>query len=566
MTDGLAATIDALRHGALRRALLAFLVFSVAEWATWITLLVWAYDERGVGAAATVSVVQLLPAVVVAPLASVIGDRGERGRALAIGYLAQALTMLLTGLLLVADAPFALTCAGGVLVTCAITLTRPVHNATLPTVSHTPAELLAGNSASITAEGVGGFLGPLTCGLLISGAGPGSVFLLFGVLLLGSAALVARLPVVRLTDGDEPGVVRAAESLTRRTLAGVRELREQPASGLLMLMVTGQYVVVGAMDILLIVLALEVLGTDSSGPGLLGSALGVGAILGALLTVVLAGRRRLSPALLAGLLVTGLPICVLAAGGGTALAAVLLVLSGAGKAFFDVAGRTLLQRTVPDEVLARVFGLQEALMTAALAVGAASAPLLVSWLGTSGALVAAGALLPVAGLLAWPVLRGLDARARQPGPWFDLLRTVPFFRSAPLPVLEQLSRRTDEDDVDTGAVVVREADRGDRFYLVSDGAVTVSQDGRELTRLGRHSSFGEVALLLDVPRTATVTATAPTHLVWIERDDFLRAMRTVPAARVSADEVVQGHLEDDAVRRAQTEDVDAAGDGPAATS
>ena len=414
MTDGLAATIDALRHGALRRALLAFLVFSVAEWATWITLLVWAYDERGVGAAATVSVVQLVPAVLVAPLGSVIGDRGERGRALAIGYLAQALTMLLTGLLLVADAPFVLTCAGGVLVTCAITLTRPVHNATLPTVSHTPAELLAGNSASITAEGIGGFLGPLACGLLISGAGPGSVYLLFGVLLFGAAALVLRLPVVRLSDGDEPGVMHAAESLTRRTLAGVRELREQPPSALLLLMVTGQYVVVGAMDILLIVLALEVLGTDSSGPGLLGSALGIGAILGALLTVVLAGRRRLSPALLAGLLVTGLPICVLAAGGGIAMAAVLLVLSGAGKAFFDVAGRTLLQRTVPDEVLARVFGLQEALMTAALAVGAATAPLLVSWLGISGALVVTGALLPVAGLLAWPVSGSCASSPRRP--------------------------------------------------------------------------------------------------------------------------------------------------------
>jgi MFS family permease len=333
-----------------------------------------------------------------------------------------------------------------------------------------------------------------------------------------------------------------------------------------MLMVTGQYAVVGAMDILLIVLALEVLGTDNSGPGLLASALGVGAILGAVLTVVLAGRRRLAPALLGGLFATGLPICALAVGGGTAAAAALLVLSGAGKAFFDVAGRTLLQRTVPDQVLARVFGLQEALMTAALALGAATAPLLVSWLDISGALVAVGAVLPVAGLLAWPVLRRLDSRARQPGPWFDLLRTVSFFRSAPLPVVEQLSRRTDEDTVDTGTVVVRESEPGDRFYLVSDGAVSVSQDGRELSRLGRHSSFGEVALLLDVPRTATVTATAPTHLVWILRDDFLRAMRTVPTSRVSADEVVQAHLEDDAQRRAQTGETEAAGEGPGATS
>ena len=147
MTDGLRASRDALRQGPLRRALLAFLVFSVAEWATWIALLVWAYQERGVQAAAVVSVVQLLPAVVVAPLGSVLGDRPHRGRVLAVGYALQAVAMLLTAAALVSDAPFVLTCAGGVLVTCAITLTRPVHNATLPSISHTPAELVAGNSA-----------------------------------------------------------------------------------------------------------------------------------------------------------------------------------------------------------------------------------------------------------------------------------------------------------------------------------------------------------------------------------------------------------------------------------
>lgn len=553
MIDGLRASLDALRHGALRRALLAFLVFSVAEWATWIALLVWAYQERGVQAAAVVSVVQLLPAVVVAPLGSVLGDRPHRGRVLAVGYALQATAMLLTGAALVSDAPFVLTCAGGVLVTCAITLTRPVHNATLPSISHTPAELVAGNSASITAEGVGGFLGPLACGVLLATLGPGSVYLLFGVLLVGGALLVLRLPVVHLGDHEQTEVA----GLTAQTLDGLRELRHAPASALLLVMVAGQYVVVGAMDILLIVFALEVLDTGASGPGLLGSAVGVGAVLGAVASVVLVGRRRLAPALLGGLMVTGLSLSALALGGQVAVSALLLVAAGAGKAFFDVAGRTLLQRTVPDDVLARVFGVEEALMTAALAGGAAVAPFLVDGLGIRGALAVVGALLPVAGLLAWRVLRLLDARSRHPGPHFELLRTVPFFRSAPLPVVELLSRRTEDDLVDAGTVVVRERDAGDRFYLVSEGTVSVSQDGRQLTRMDAPTSFGEVALLRDTPRTATVTAEVPTKLVWIGRDDFLRAMRSVPAARESADDVVQRHLEDDRRRRrrdGQTDD------------
>ena len=553
MIDGLRASLDALRHGALRRALLAFLVLSVAEWATWIALLVWAYQERGVQAAAVVSVVQLLPAVVVAPLGSVLGDRPHRGRVLAVGYALQATAMLLTGAALVSDAPFVLTCAGGVLVTCAITLTRPVHNATLPSISHTPAELVAGNSASITAEGVGGFLGPLACGVLLATLGPGSVYLLFGVLLVGGALLVLRLPVVHLGDHEQTEVA----GLTAQTLDGLRELRHAPASALLLVMVAGQYVVVGAMDILLIVFALEVLDTGASGPGLLGSAVGVGAVLGAVASVVLVGRRRLAPALLGGLMVTGLSLSALALGGQVAVSALLLVAAGAGKAFFDVAGRTLLQRTVPDDVLARVFGVEEALMTAALAGGAAVAPFLVDGLGIRGALAVVGALLPVAGLLAWRVLRLLDARSRHPGPHFELLRTVPFFRSAPLPVVELLSRRTEDDLVDAGTVVVRERDAGDRFYLVSEGTVSVSQDGRQLTRMDAPTSFGEVALLRDTPRTATVTAEVPTKLVWIGRDDFLRAMRSVPAARESADDVVQRHLEDDRRRRrrdGQTDD------------
>jgi MFS family permease len=545
VSESLRVTVEALRHSTLRRALLAFFVFSVGEWATWVTLLVWAYDERGVGAAAAVSVVQLVPAVLVAPLASVLGDRAHRGRALAAGYALQGFFMLLTAVALLADAPFVLTCTGGVLVTCAVTLTRPVHNAALPAISHTPAELMAGNTASITAEGAGAFLGPLTCGVMIATLGPGSVFLLFGVLLAGAAVVVVGLPVARLPperDAGDQGLVGGA-------LEGVRELRRAPASALLMAMVTGQYVVVGLLDILLIVLALDVLETGTSGPGVLGSALGIGAVAGAVGTVVLVGRRRLAPALLGGMLAAGLPLAALSQVGGIAAAAALLVVSGAGKAFFDVAGRTLLQRTVADEVLARIFGLQEALMTAALAVGAAIAPFLVAGLGIHGSLVVAGLVLPVAGMLSWAMLRQLDDRARTPGASFDLLRTVPFFRTASLPVVEMLSRATDDLAVNAGTAVVRQGERGDRFYVVASGTLAVIRDGEEVRRLGAGTSFGEVALLHDSARTATVIALEPTNLVTLGREEFLRSLRAVPSSRDVAAGVAQGYLDDDSQRR-----------------
>jgi hypothetical protein len=291
--------------------------------------------------------------------------------------------------------------------------------------------------------------------------------------------------------------------------------------------------------------ALEVLETDSSGPGLLASALGIGGMLGALATVALVGRRRLSPALAVGLLATGVPLMLLPLGTVPAAAALLLAASGAGKAFFDVAGHTLLQRAVPDAVLARVFGVQESVMTASIAAGAALAPLGVAALGRSGALVAIGALLPVAGLIGWRWLRRLDAVALLPGPHLSLLRGVPTLRLAPLPVLEALSRGAAEFSLPVGSTVVREGDRGDRFYVVLSGQVLVTRDQRQVRRLGPGDSFGEIALLRDVPRTATVLTLDDTTLVTVARADFLRAVGGDGSVRAAADSVAQGYLDDD---------------------
>jgi hypothetical protein len=200
---------------------------------------------------------------------------------------------------------------------------------------------------------------------------------------------------------------------------------------------------------------------------------------------------------------------------------------------------------VPDAVLARVFGVQESVMTASIAAGAALAPLGVAVLGRSGALVATGALLPATGLIAWPWLRRLDAVALLPGPHLSLLRGVPTLRLAPLPVLEALSRSATEFSLPVGSTVVREGDRGDRFYVVLSGQLLVTRDQRQVRRLGPGDSFGEIALLRDVPRTATVLTLDDTTLVTVARADFLRAVGGDGSARVAADAVAQGYLDDD---------------------
>jgi MFS family permease len=336
--------------------------------------------------------------------------------------------------------------------------------------------------------------------------------------------------------------VDAADRLVSAALEGLRELRHDPPAAVLVSMVASQYVVVGALDILLIVFALEQLGTDSSGPGLLGSALGIGSVLGGLLTVALVGRRRLSPALAVGIVATGVPLALVPLGATRLGVAVLLAVCGAGKSFFDVAARTLMQRTVPDRVLARVFGVQESVMSAALAIGSALAPGAVALWGAAGAVAATGALLPVTGTLSWRWLRRLDAMSDPPGPHLARLRATPTLRLAAIPQLERLSRDATELAVPAGATVVTEGEPGDLFYVLLDGEVVVTRHGAEVRRLGPGSSFGEIALLHHSPRTATVRAVTDTRLVTVRRIDFLRTIRSGLGSAGAAEDVARTYL------------------------
>ena len=222
----------------------------------------------------------------------------------------------------------------------------------------------------------------------------------------------------------------------------------------------------------------------------------------------------------------------------------LLGLGGVGRTLISVSGRTLLLRVVPDQLLARVFGALEGLVLIGLAAGMFVAPGLVALLGSQTAIVAVGLFLPIIGLLIGRKLISLDASAVVPEEQLRLLQAIPIFAPlAPL-TLERLARVMIPVDVPAGAVIIQQGDIGDRFYVLAEGEVDVTMDGRHVDAHGPGGYFGEVALLRNIPRTATVTARTPARLYALERDDFLEAVTGHAESAATAESVTRARYED----------------------
>jgi hypothetical protein len=293
----------------------------------------------------------------------------------------------------------------------------------------------------------------------------------------------------------------------------------------------------------IVVASVELLGFGEGGVGYLNAAIGVGAFVGALAALSLTGARRLSPAFLIGLSFWGYPLIVLGLWQSAPASLLLFGAIGVGNAISSVAGNTLIQRSVPDEVLARVFGVVQMLVLASMGIGAALAPVLISLLGIEGALIATGIILPALVLVAWAPVSRIDASAEPPKPdELRILTSVPIFSPLPGASLESLAGRLVPLRVDPGTVIVKEGDPGDRFYILADGEVSVTAKGAPLSDLRAGEYFGEIALLRDIPRTATVVAKTDAVLYALDRDDFLATVTGHAPSAEAAEEVVSARL------------------------
>jgi hypothetical protein len=519
----------------LRRTSLAYAGFGIAELATWVAIIVFAYEAGGAAAAGLVSVVQLVPAAIFAPFVSLLGDRYPRHRGLMFSYAGQAVAMGATAIALLTSAPIPAVYALAAVTTTVITLTRPLHGALLPALARSPEELTAANVGSSVIESLSVFVGPAIAGVLMGVANPGVVFIVMTGVLTCSALLMSRVSTPDATGSSSPP--NEASAVLADLLGGFRALGSLRQAQPVVALVGTQAVIIGALHVLFVVLAFEVFGTAGTGSGFLSSALGAGGLLGASLTALLVGRRRLVPPLLAGALIWAAGLSATGIVSNRVTVPVFVAVAGVGGPLIDVSGRTLLQRAVPDRVLSRVLGVLEGLSMAGIAAGAAAAPGMIALVGGRAGVVAVGALLPLVIVVGWRHLKAIDAATVIDTAVVTLLRSVPIFAPLSAPVLERLARGMILIDVPAGAVIIQQGDIGDRFYVLALGEVDVTMDGRHVDAHGPGGYFGEVALLRNIPRTATVIARTPATLYALERDNFLEAV-TGHAESTSAAEVV----------------------------
>jgi hypothetical protein len=511
---------------------IASAAWTAAEAVYLVGLVVSAYRAGGPSAVAFVALLQSLPSVVLAPMVLSLAEVVPRERLLRAVLVVRVVCIGLAGVAVGVDGALGVVYALVAIDAVASTLLRPLRSALIPMIARSPDELVSANVVVTTGASAAGLVGPALAALLLTLAGPAPTFL------VGSAGFALSL-VVAARLRAAPDTVPGGSAGRRSSMGGLGVLRGLGPARSVVTLVVGQRFVRGMLTVLVATTALDLLDAGDAAVGILNAAIGSGAVVGSLLAFGLVGRTRLGVAFSGAIVLWGVALAAPAALPVLLAAVVLFAISGAGKAVLEVAGASLLQRTVSNAARSQVLAALESMITLALAAGAVTASLLVASLGAGGALLTAGALTVGLTVITWPGVRAADDAAVIPQREMALLRGVSFFRPLPLVVIERLAGSLEDVAVAAGRDVVREGDPGDRFYIVDSGRLDTSIDGRWVRELGPGDSFGEIALLRNVPRTATVRALTDVRLAALERGAFLNAVTGDDASNAAAEAVVR---------------------------
>lgn len=538
MRAALASFEEVFRSRDLRRVQLAFVGSVIGSWAFGVALAVYAYGVDGAAGVGLAGLIRTIPSALAGPFVAALGDRHPRVRVMVGSDLVRAIFFAAAAAAVIAGSPSLLVYVLSGMVMVAGTAFRPAQSALLPQLTSTPEQLTASNVVSSTVEGAGFFIGPALGGLLLIASSPETVFIVSAATCLWSAAML-----IGIRETERPVRPDGAGGFFRHALGGFQAAREDRDLRLLLTLFAAQTVVAGALTVLIVVLALEMLLAGESAVGYLNAAVGVGGVLGAVAAASLVRGRRLAGGFLVGMALWGAPLVVIGIFPTELTGYLMLAAIGIGNTVVDVAGITLLQRTVPEEVMSRVFGVLETLLMATVGVGAVLTPLMIDWLGREETFIAIGATLPLITLAAWHRLRALDVQGDPPQEPFELLQGIPIFRPLAVVTQEQLAERFEERTVAGGEAVIVQGEPGDRFFMIAEGVFRVETDGVHTCDLGVGECFGEIALLRDSPRTATVTAAPSGGRVYsLERTPFLAAVSGTVTGAAAADELANSRV------------------------
>jgi MFS family permease len=544
LAEGGAALASNLRRPDLRRAQLSFGSAYAAEWALIVALGVVAFRDGGATAVGIVALIRFVPAGLVAPFATAVADRVRRDRVLIWVGVIRAVAVGAAAVVLAMDLPVVFVYVLAVIATIPFTVFRPAHSALLPALCETPTELTAANASRGLLDSASTLVGPLLAALLLDLSGPEAVFVLTAGLSLWSALLVSLIAYEPAPRETPPAPIR----IVADTAEGLRAIAAQRDVAMLLGLGGVQAVTRGALNVFTVVVAIELLETGEPGVGVLTAAVGVGAVVGSLGVSVLVGSRRLAAYTGIGIVLWGIPLVLIGAFPSELVALVMLAIVGAGNALVDLGYFTLFPRLMPDEVLARVFGALESLVALAVGLGSILTPLLIHFFGIRGALVAIGLLTPAIVAVAWFRLVKVDEKLGAQADVIERLRKVPMLRPLPISTIEHLARNVREESVEPGETVIEQGQAGESFYVIVTGELEVKENGHLLRTLSDGDSFGEIALLRDVPRTTTVRARTPVSLYALDRRHFVPIVSGYSESAAEAEVVVETRLAASAAR------------------
>ncbi|MGD9704845.1 MAG: cyclic nucleotide-binding domain-containing protein [Acidimicrobiia bacterium] len=537
----------ALKNSAVVRLVIGHFAAVIAEWAAVIGVLVHVFDRHGTRATALASIAMLVAALIVAPFAGhrVDGRRPQRVRL--AGLVVQAAGYGAAAAAVFADLPVVVAVAAAMLALGAVTTLRPSGAVLMPAHVRSSEELVVGNLWIWYAESFSVLGGPLLAAVLLAVGGPAAV-------LTGCAAAALVGVGLTLVDTAVDPPARGADDDAfgkrgrRRLSIAWRSMRSRPGLTSVLAVVWGQYVMIGALDIVLVVLARMELGMGDAGPGVLGTAFGLGAVASVFGATFVLRRSRLAPVLLVALAVLGISFTAFGLTLSVSIALIVLPIVGVSRSMLDGPSRMLLQRSAGPEALGSVFAVRELCSASGLIAGSVFALVALEFGDAGSVLVGLGAFFAVLLVVTGRGLRQADEGADVPVVEMSLLRRLPMFAPLPPISLEAVARSASSVTVEPETVVITQGDPGEVFYAVIDGTFEVNMSGVHIRTAERFSFFGEVALLSDVARTATVTASSRGSLLAIDRVAFLVAVTGTDSSRQAAWGVVHAlALESDVV-------------------
>jgi MFS family permease len=547
LADSVAAIRMVFENPNLRRLQLALAGTELAGWGYSIAVSIFAYE---VGGATDVGILWLLrsvPSGLLSPVGGVLADRFPRERLMVASDLIRAALITAGAIFIWADFSPYLVYAVATANAIARVPFPPAAAAMLPGLSRSPSELTGANVATSAIESVGFFAGPALAGLIVAVSTIQVAFLFTAGALVWSAFFVSRIEAPpreeRAVESEREASDAATAGWLTEWMAGFTTLFGDTRLRILVGLLGATSVVVGAVEVLTVALALALLHVGSGGVGYLNAMFGVGAVLGAVAGAGLVGVRRLATPFIVAALMMTIPIALIGLAPHVAVAVVCFALIGLGNTVLDVAGFTLVQRAVPESVLARVFGVLQLTWMTTIGIGAILAPTLIDAFGIKATLIVTGVSVPILIAVFGPRLIQIDRAATAPEvERLRLIRGTPFFAPLPGAMIEGLAARLTPLSFEPGAQIIREGEPGDQLFLIAEGRTEVKSKGVHVATVGVGSFIGEIALLRDVPRTATVTAETAVRIFALERDDFLSTVTSHVPSKEAADSIVASRL------------------------